>query len=129
MAPPRGTPEQSTPQVADRQCHQTVTERQPPLAGVEHEPAGELTACTIEPVAHPGQPAEVIRRNSHRAPLLDLLRGFDLDAVLTSDHEWCTYAELDGIAIHQLLTDDVDKAVTTARFIWTGTGPGAGRPA
>ncbi len=43
------------------------------------------------------------------------------DAVLTSDHRWCTYAELDGIAIHQLLTDDVDKAVTTARFIWTGT--------
>jgi hypothetical protein len=36
---------------------------------------------------------------------------------------------LDGIAIHQLLTDDVDKAVTTARFIWTGTGPGTGRPA
>jgi uncharacterized protein (TIGR02680 family) len=58
---------------------------------------------------------------SNRGQLLDLLRGFDLDAVLTSDHEWCTYAELDGIAIHQLLTDDVDKAVTTARFIWTGT--------
>jgi uncharacterized protein (TIGR02680 family) len=58
---------------------------------------------------------------SNRGQLLDLLRGFDLDAVLTSDHEWCTYAELDGIAIHQLLTDEVDKAVTTARFIWTGT--------
>ncbi|MGH3867192.1 MAG: TIGR02680 family protein [Pseudonocardiaceae bacterium] len=57
---------------------------------------------------------------SNRGQLLDLLRGFDLDAVLTSDHEWCTYAELDGIAIHQLLTDDVDKAVTTARFIWNG---------
>ncbi|MGH4013607.1 MAG: TIGR02680 family protein [Pseudonocardiaceae bacterium] len=58
---------------------------------------------------------------SNRGQLLDLLRGFDLDAVLTSDHEWCTYAELDGIAIHQLLTDEVDKAVTTARFVWTGT--------
>jgi hypothetical protein len=58
---------------------------------------------------------------SNRGQLLDLLRSFDLDAVLTSDHEWCTYAELDGIAIHQLLTDEVDKAVTTARFIWTGT--------
>jgi uncharacterized protein (TIGR02680 family) len=58
---------------------------------------------------------------SNRGQLLDLLRGFELDAVLTSDHEWCTYAELDGIAIHQLLTDDVDKAVTTARFVWTGT--------
>ncbi|MGH3721983.1 MAG: TIGR02680 family protein [Pseudonocardiaceae bacterium] len=58
---------------------------------------------------------------SNRGQLLDLLRGFDLDAVLTSDHEWCTYAELDGIAIHQLLTDDIDKAVTTARFTWNGT--------
>jgi uncharacterized protein (TIGR02680 family) len=57
---------------------------------------------------------------SNRGQLLDLLRSFDLDAVLTSDHEWCTYAELDGIAIHQLLTDDVDKAVTTARFVWNG---------
>ncbi|MGH3754839.1 MAG: TIGR02680 family protein [Pseudonocardiaceae bacterium] len=58
---------------------------------------------------------------SNRGQLLNLLQGFDLDAVLTSDHEWCTYAELDGIAIHQLLTDEIDKAVTTARFIWTGT--------
>ncbi|MGH3686282.1 MAG: TIGR02680 family protein [Pseudonocardiaceae bacterium] len=57
---------------------------------------------------------------SNRGQLLELLRSFDLDAVLTSDHEWCTYAELDGIAIHQLLTDEVDKAVTTARFIWNG---------
>jgi ABC-type Mn2+/Zn2+ transport system ATPase subunit len=58
---------------------------------------------------------------SNRGQLLDLLRGFDLDAVLTSDHEWCIYAAPDGIAIHQLLTDKVDKAVTTARFICTGT--------
>ena len=57
---------------------------------------------------------------SNRGQLLDLVRGFDLDAVLTSDHEWCTYAELDGIAIHQLLTDETDRAVTTARFVWDG---------
>ena len=41
--------------------------------------------------------------------------------MLTSDHEWCTYAELSGIAIHQLITgSDGDEAVTTARFTWNG---------
>jgi hypothetical protein len=40
--------------------------------------------------------------------------------MLTSDHEWCIYAELDGIAIYQLLTGDDDNAVTTARFVWNG---------
>ena len=64
----------------------------------------------------------------NRGQLLDLLRSFDLDAVLTSDHEWCTYAELDGIAIHQLLTDEVDKAVTTARLRLDRHHPGTGRP-
>jgi hypothetical protein len=44
-----------------------------------------------------------------------------LDLVLTSDHEWCTYAELPGIGIHQLVTAaDGDDAVTTARFTWNG---------
>ena len=43
------------------------------------------------------------------------------DLVLTSDHEWCTYAELSGIGIHQLITDtDGDEAVTIARFTWDG---------
>jgi hypothetical protein len=45
-------PEQSTPQVADGRCHQTVTERQPPLAGVEHEPGLEQ-ANLPEPVPAP----------------------------------------------------------------------------
>ena len=41
--------------------------------------------------------------------------------MLTSDHEWCTYAELSGIGIHQLITDtDGDEAVTIARFTWDG---------
>ena len=55
--------------------------------------------------------------STNRGQLLELLVGFELDMVLTSDHEWCDYQELDGIAIHQLLTgDDGDDAVTTARF-------------
>jgi uncharacterized protein (TIGR02680 family) len=59
--------------------------------------------------------------STNRGQLLELLVGFDLDLVLTSDHEWCDYRELDGIAIHQLLTgDDGDDAVTTARFVWNG---------
>jgi uncharacterized protein (TIGR02680 family) len=56
----------------------------------------------------------------NRGQLLRLLAEFDLDLMLTSDHEWCTYAELDGIAIHQLMTGDGDDAVTTARFVWDG---------
>ena len=53
-----------------------------------------------------------------RAPRLV---AFDLDLVLTSDHEWCDYRELTGIAIHQLTTGtDGDDAVTTVRFTWDG---------
>ncbi len=58
--------------------------------------------------------------DGNRGQLLDLLAAFDLDMVLTSDHEWCTYVELDGIAIHQLVTDETDDAVTTVRFVWDG---------
>jgi hypothetical protein len=57
----------------------------------------------------------------NRGQLLDLIVRLDLDAVMTSDHEWCTYTELDGIAVHQLITGtDGDDAVTTARFVWDG---------
>jgi uncharacterized protein (TIGR02680 family) len=59
---------------------------------------------------------------SNRGQVFALLSALDLDLVLTSDHEWCTYAELSGIGIHQLITgDDGDDAVTTARFTWDGT--------
>ncbi len=58
--------------------------------------------------------------SSNRGQVFALLSALDLDLMLTSDHEWCTYAELDGIAIHQLLTGDGDNAVTTARFVWNG---------
>ena len=58
---------------------------------------------------------------SNRGQVFALLSALDLDLVLTSDHEWCTYAELSGIGIHQLITgDDGDEAVTTARFTWNG---------
>jgi hypothetical protein len=58
---------------------------------------------------------------ANRGQLLDLIVRLDLDAVMTSDQEWCTYTELNGIAIHQLLTGvDGDDAVTTARFVWDG---------
>ncbi|MCA1191199.1 TIGR02680 family protein [Saccharopolyspora sp. 6V] len=57
---------------------------------------------------------------TNRGQVFDLLTALDLDLVLTSDHEWCTYRELDGIAVHQLITGDGDDAVTTARFVWDG---------
>ncbi|MGW0811286.1 SbcC/MukB-like Walker B domain-containing protein, partial [Nonomuraea sp. NPDC002799] len=57
---------------------------------------------------------------TNRGQVFDLLVDLRLDLVLTSDHEWCEYRELDGIAIHQLITGDGDDAVTTARFVWNG---------
>ena len=62
----------------------------------------------------------------NRGQVFALLSALELDLVLTSDHEWCTYAELTGIAIHQLITDGDDDAVTSARFIWNGTDLEAG---
>jgi uncharacterized protein (TIGR02680 family) len=59
--------------------------------------------------------------STNRGQVFALLSALDLDLMLTSDHEWCTYAELGGISIHQLITgDDGDDAVTTARFTWNG---------
>ncbi|MFI6999515.1 TIGR02680 family protein [Nocardia sp. NPDC050175] len=57
---------------------------------------------------------------TNRGQIFALLSALDLDLMLTSDHEWCTYAELSGIGIHQILTGDGDDAVTTARFTWDG---------
>ncbi|MFG2226341.1 TIGR02680 family protein [Streptomyces sp. NPDC048644] len=57
----------------------------------------------------------------NRGQVFALLTALDLDLMLTSDHEWCTYGELPGIAIHQLLTSTDDDAVTSARFVWNGT--------
>ncbi|MFF0191144.1 TIGR02680 family protein [Streptomyces sp. NPDC005244] len=58
----------------------------------------------------------------NRGQVFALLTALDLDLMITSDHEWCTYGELPGIAVHQLLTDGDDDAVTSARFVWNGTG-------
>ena len=58
---------------------------------------------------------------NNRGQVFALLSTLDLDLLLTSDHEWCTYPELSGVAIHQLITgNDGDDAVTTARFVWDG---------
>ncbi|MGW2825775.1 TIGR02680 family protein [Streptomyces sp. NPDC001443] len=57
----------------------------------------------------------------NRGQVFALLTALDLDLMITSDHEWGTYRELPGIAVHQLLTDRDDEAVTSARFVWNGT--------
>ncbi|SDX38338.1 TIGR02680 family protein [Amycolatopsis xylanica] len=58
---------------------------------------------------------------ANRGQIFGLLSSLDLDLLLTSDHEWCDYRELDGIAIHKLITGgDGDNAVTTVRFVWDG---------
>ncbi|MFD4461589.1 TIGR02680 family protein [Nocardia sp. NPDC058480] len=56
----------------------------------------------------------------NRGQIFALLSALDLDLILTSDHEWCMYSELSGIAIHQIVTGDESDAVTTARFTWDG---------
>ncbi|MFF9690558.1 hypothetical protein [Streptomyces sp. NPDC014623] len=61
--------------------------------------------------------------STNRGQVFELLCSLDLDLMLPSDHEWCTYRELDGIAVHQLTTGGGgpgDDAVTTARFVWGG---------
>ncbi|GAA2430327.1 TIGR02680 family protein [Streptomyces pulveraceus] len=56
----------------------------------------------------------------NRGQVFALLTALDLDLMITSDHEWATYRELPGIAVHQLLTGGDDDAVTSARFVWNG---------
>ncbi|WP_278265439.1 TIGR02680 family protein [Nocardia sp. AG03] len=56
----------------------------------------------------------------NRGQIFALLGALDLDLLLTSDHEWCMYRELSGIAIHQLVHGDGSDAVTSARFTWDG---------
>ncbi|PPJ31627.1 TIGR02680 family protein [Nocardia nova] len=58
---------------------------------------------------------------ANRGQIFALLSALSLDLVLTSDHEWCTYSELSGIAIHQIVTGDDSNAVTTVRFTWNGS--------
>jgi hypothetical protein len=56
----------------------------------------------------------------NRAQLFGTFSAWDLDAVFTSDHEWCQYATLDGIAIHHLHPAVGDAPVTSTRFTWDG---------
>jgi uncharacterized protein (TIGR02680 family) len=57
---------------------------------------------------------------ANRAQLFGTFSAWDLDAVFTSDHEWCQYATLDGIAIHHLHPPTADEPVTSTRFTWDG---------
>lgn len=55
-----------------------------------------------------------------RGKCMELLRVFDLDFAMTSEHEWGCYAALPGLAIYQLATrPDVD-AVLVTRWVWNG---------
>ena len=66
---------------------------------------------------------------ANRAQLFGTFSTWDLDAVLTSDHEWCQYATLDGIAIHHLHPPAGDEPVTSTRFTWDGRRRLADAPA
>lgn len=57
---------------------------------------------------------------ANRAQLFGTFSAWDLDAVFTSDSEWCQYATLDGIAIHHLHPPTGDEPVTSTRFTWDG---------
>jgi uncharacterized protein (TIGR02680 family) len=57
---------------------------------------------------------------ANRSQLFGTFTSWGLDAVLTSDHEWCQYASLDGIAIHHLHPPSGDEPVTSTRFTWDG---------
>ncbi len=57
---------------------------------------------------------------ANRAQLFGTFSAWDLDAVFTSDHEWCQYASLDGIAIHHLHPPAGEDPVTSTRFTWDG---------
>lgn len=56
----------------------------------------------------------------NRAQLFGTFTTWQLDAIFTSDHEWCAYASLDGIAIHYLHPAGDGEPVTTTRFTWDG---------
>lgn len=58
--------------------------------------------------------------SANRAQLFGAFTTWQLDAVFTSDHEWCQYADLDGIAIHYLHPPTDSEPVTSTRFTWDG---------
>ena len=61
---------------------------------------------------------------ANRAMLFGTFTDWDLDAVFTSDHEWCQYATLSGIAIHHLHPPDGDGPLVSTRFTSGRAPPG-----
>jgi Putative exonuclease SbcCD, C subunit len=57
----------------------------------------------------------------NRGELFDIIRRLDLDMVATSENEQGLYAQLDGIAIYQLVAEEGIDAILAARTIWDGT--------
>lgn len=57
---------------------------------------------------------------ANRAQLFGAFTTWQLDAMFTSDHEWCQYRDLDGIAIHYLHPARGEEPVTSTRFTWDG---------
>jgi len=57
---------------------------------------------------------------ANRAMLFGTFTAWDLDAVFTSDHEWCQYATLSGIAIHHLHPPRGNEPLVSTRFTWDG---------
>ncbi|HEY1830294.1 MAG TPA: TIGR02680 family protein [Acidimicrobiales bacterium] len=57
---------------------------------------------------------------ANRSMLFGTFTAWDLDAVFTSDHEWCQYATLSGIAIHHLHPPHGDEPLVSTRFTWDG---------
>jgi len=55
-----------------------------------------------------------------RSKCLDLLCAFDLDVVMTSEHEWGCYKTVPGLAIYQLATRPGIDAVGITRWVWNG---------
>lgn len=58
-----------------------------------------------------------------RKHCMALIREFDLDFVITSEHEWACYAELPGVSICQLQRREGVDAVYVSRWTWDGTAP------
>jgi uncharacterized protein (TIGR02680 family) len=57
---------------------------------------------------------------ANRSMLFGTFTAWDLDAVFTSDHEWCQYATLSGIAIHHLHPSGGSEPLVSTRFTWDG---------
>ena len=56
----------------------------------------------------------------NRGELFDIIRSLDLDMVATSENEQGLYAQLDGLAIYQLVAEEGIEAILAARTIWDG---------